>query len=561
MSEPLLFEIKAFPRSSNSKWHLRSLIAAVEKHKVVKPDEHAWGIFYDPFIGTACFHAPTQPGDGPRSLSANSQDRSESQIEATHSSGSDSVPCRSEFQSRWALAAQSPLVIRTASITALRDGETNEPEHIQGQMIPLEQRKLPADGLHYVRMASHQENPKEMAHTGITPIRSRTKWPKLLVDTGCSVTWMYHPDAVLLTVQVNDSESNLRTSTKFVKSNHVTKLERHDRAISFSGHAEATQPGKVYRLSFPDSFHANLQLFRGPLSLLQKFDWERESFDFHCLEDMVFGLATAATLETTKNWKPPTSLQHATQGHRRFRHHDQMDGILGLALAYDTSPFELAAAPPDLFVPKFCQSIGFEVSRFTIALGIGEQTSWMILGPNNNDPKQRREHDRIAHDTWSPWMECNSQLKHWTVKLFGVTVGNQPTVVFPSGLDMAIDTGSQLSVFPPSVCKGLFKAMGEMGFTAYGLGEVALNNPALAKTKVTFILAEGYQITLPSLEPLIDVDSSQNQGSAICTFHAGAIENEKYGLFGNSLLRGLVIEFEHSRRSFMGGRIRVALRA
>nr|GAT55110.1 predicted protein [Mycena chlorophos] len=260
-----------------------------------------------------------------------------------------------------------------------------------------------------------------------------------------------------------------------------------------------------------------------------------------------------------------------------------MDGVFGLGLGCDPSWEDACGAKPDLFVPHYCQGRRHEVrdhvisfksyrllsappmqtSTFTLALGLDhpvlDMKSWLIIGANNSSPTQDPKADLIPHLGWSQPMESRDpDGRFWVLELKAFGIGGKlKELKRPMG--MIIDSGSSISSLPEEMCEALHVAMAA-GVVDYGEGYVDLNHCTLDQ-QVTLYFNDDFTITAPSLKSFLDYRHTAGHMKTFSAFRSGLVGGTPFGLIGNALLRGLVIEFKYPNNPTLHkGSMRVAMR-
>ncbi|KAF7332523.1 hypothetical protein MKEN_00134500 [Mycena kentingensis (nom. inval.)] len=513
-----VFEVQTFPWNPQNT-HTQHMLALVLKWKILRPNDTERGIFYNPLTQTAEFHYSTD--EHPSKLAR----RAIGQQYALSTCGGGLIKANYTARALTGLS-RLPTDVQYVEVEAM-DGETEEPLAPIGIPVSTE-RKCPVDGLHYVRMGIRSAD-----------ISSKRACPKLLIDTGCPVTWMYHREVKQLDRKDEMDEDDDSTVTIVTRTNKP--LRRHKDAIWYTSDAAVKlECARDIRIPFGDMFIADFDFYRAPLWLVRRHN--RTRYEVAHVPDMIFGQAIFATEET--------------DGHNpvMLRRYDQMDGIFGLGLAcsskYEINPED---GKPDIFVQKFCAIQGYPIASFAVALGADttEGSSWLILGPAD---------DVIRGLNWSPRMDNGSKV-HWTIPLMGMTICH-PEGAKEYHLEnprrMIIDTGSHGSTFPAEITEPLYDAMEVSGRLEADFDDLKDKN-----TPVIFHFGGGVSVTVPGLEYLLDGRTGADPDLMPIGFQAGQIGGDKkgpFGLIGAPLLRDLVVEFQYPTGPRDPGGVRFAPR-
>nr|GAT58433.1 predicted protein [Mycena chlorophos] len=592
-----LVEIEEYPWNPKIP-HFDRVAAWVERMQIVRPQgDRVWGIFYDPQSERAEFYPPPHgdPGEHlPRRFSAPvatsafivkaalSEEKSVLRV-GWNSCGWNDM--RSALPQLTAKYPTEPFVRTT--VTA------SKPVHVErlspsARLLTLE-KKYPVDGLHYVRVGTNSQ----VENGDIEAI------PKLLVDTGCAVTQVDPDDQKQLDSSIHsqldlsfDCEDDQIGPPASRGTWQSSAHSNHD-----GSHFGALRATFSQYLRFADNFVAELELYRGPLHLVQRYDEGADTYSTLSVPSMVFGLAVAATPSNVIPVSETPARRNLSPGEvapggiaaacgkavqavaATFRENEEMDGIFGAALGCDSSWSSATDArdAPDVFAQKYlCAGRHTEkrVPKFTLALGVEEHAlelddelaaeaakSWMVMGPNNPSDSKDPKLEIIPNHGWSDPMESRDpDGRFWVLNLASYTIG-ELTHHLPSPVGMIIDTGSSISAFPKELEQSLLDFLGA-GKLNYAAGYVNVDNPRLHDYPVTLHFEDGFSITTPSLRSFLDPRARPTPNTVHVAFQSGVVKDTSFGLIGNTLLRGLVMEFEYSANPWNSwkGRMRVAVR-
>nr|GAT51547.1 predicted protein [Mycena chlorophos] len=571
--ERSVFEMEKFPWEQSTT-HLQRLAGWVERMQVIRPpNEAVEGVFYNPRTRRAEFQtAPNaQRALIPSMCAVMMPDADEPSTSRRSGRRTNwgappmSVP-RRNFGSKPSLPAGLKARAPVAIFQPTLEGNLST----AAKLAALEQQ-YPVDGLYYVRMVS----PRSPENTGREMSKVNDyqgtnsdvykgdlyKMPRLLVDT----------------VLVRGTTVRIKRRAKSSSGNRLPESPpRHSRNISTSTTHFPLASNIIGHRCFrvrSDFGITELELYRGPLHLIQRRDQLSDVFSTYSVRSMTFGLAVAATPETvphvpcalpmapgsvattcgirafsTKNLQTGfVALQVAPSVNVAsvFRPNDEMDGIFGLGLGFDASWEKAVGSKPD-------------ASTFTLAFGVDGnhdvaedsdmQKSWIILGPNNTSPSLEAQFDIIPRRTdWSRSVDSQDpQGCFWVINLTGYSIGDLRSPIRPP-VGMILDTGASLSSFPVSMCNSLYNVMGNSVVDSdSGTRYFPVSSPQLDVLPVTLHFEGDINITAPSLRSLVDMRSRLDPDLVPCAFQPGVVQGTSFGLIGNNLFRGLVMEFTYS---------------
>ncbi|KAF7332507.1 hypothetical protein MKEN_00132800 [Mycena kentingensis (nom. inval.)] len=514
ISSPVIEELGVFPWNA-SVTNFERRVFEVEKRKIVRPSQRAWGIFYNEETGAAHYYPPTRDRDGPRRPSVAvpaGRVYTQPAFQTVHKP--DTMGWGMNLAGRCAMdiplyppmALMPRICIQNSDDDS--DDENVDAEEINNAIVALE-RKFPADGLHFLRVGTNAED-----------LQHRTKCPKLLLDTGSSITWLYSSTA------------------RIIGTNDPLPREPADRSYSGGGQSVTR---KTKTAGYADGFKVELDVHQGTVYVIQSWNRTLARYDALRLDRFAYCLAVAASPDKEQ-------IQYAAPPRER------MDGILGAASGHIYSfPYR----QPDLFIPNYCQSnfclssgSRSNRSRFTIALGTADQPSFVLFG--NGD-----KCTRFQRTEWSDWMP-SALTQFWALSLERAVVGSEE-VLFRQPVPLVLDTGAATSIFPDRLDSVLANVM-KAGINSYGSRYTMANLPQLKTTPVEFHFANNFTIRLPSLEYLTDNRGAKPE-TTFCAFFPGS---SLLSLGGHGIIMasaaGLVIEFEYPTDPAQPGRLRVAFR-
>nr|GAT53106.1 predicted protein [Mycena chlorophos] len=211
------------------------IVEWVRRMKIVRPSAASWGIFFNPDSQQVDFFPAPRPSavfpPKPKiSLSALPQydDRNLTGMNAYH-----------RQVSRQAHLPLSEEVVARSPVATFKS--SGKRQTVQGKIVAVE-RKYSVDGLHYVRM---------ITSSNINPDGGIETCPRLLVDTGCPITWLYHPEVKELDIEtklVYDKKEDDYVEREVPRPTNIP-LARTSQARYYSSIEEAT---RVMRTSTPN---------------------------------------------------------------------------------------------------------------------------------------------------------------------------------------------------------------------------------------------------------------------------------------------------------------------
>ncbi|KAF7294254.1 Peptidase A1 domain-containing protein [Mycena chlorophos] len=526
-----LYELGLVPQKDIPR--LQRIAEFVEKYQIIQPDNEHWGIYYDIDARAArCYPRLNLPPNANADAATSTTRPTFAASDLNCRSGSETHHGPFENTSR-------PEIVSRMSECAdenMEDFEEinwqHESDKINTYLISLERRQL-VDGLHYLRAAPSDG------------VFSRLDCPRLLIDTGSSITWIFGKHAKVLRDSIIVAE--------LARPEEVTPpVDYRARPNSYAGEARKV-PNAMRVVPFGDNFKALLQLYRGDMYLAPKWDKDRRKYNVLPIPDFTFAVAIAT--HDPRAQKVPQGNQG--NGLESKILPDQIDGHLALAPGHRIAEFS-QAGQPDLFVEKLGEIMANreEPGGFTLAFGLDASrtnrvaslmSSWISFGPEDVRSKD------IPHKEWTGWLPiCEAMDYFWAPYVVGASIGQGPYIPFNlpgsddgTGVPIVLDTGSEMSALPAPLADAMDDTL---GCTTRGVSGDGLIPPARQTTQafhqnIYFYFANGVTVGGP-LSRFVDQRNSRQ-------FWTGYRASNRQDpadpyVLGNMFFRGIVADFQYN---------------
>ncbi|KAF7332535.1 Peptidase A1 domain-containing protein [Mycena kentingensis (nom. inval.)] len=556
-----MMELKPYKFNRKITQH-ESVRIDVERQQICRPSPECSGLFWDPDVGAARYFAGTnqsaaQNGAGRRFMGGKAAKEKRNRLTGT-----------SDYHRHWENhqigGAGTGATSKSAKLDPDSDADSmettwNGPSErgVLGianrggwfsRLNPTAQEiDVNARLIYMTRTRGHATNSLHYAEVGVgmNDPNSVDDCLKILIDTGCGVTWLYSSTAMEATVKLTQLLGGTISATLAPTGSVLHRKGKTPRFYT-GGAVEILNLGEDL-LTYGDGFAVGLKYHKGPFFFVQTAHPEMSVWRS---DDFIFGAAVQATVEPSN---------------------EEMDGILGMGIA----PRQIVGVVPDLFVPKSSLNQGakytcFKDQRFTIALGDRGSPSVLLIGPNYHDVEPAKSKQRlpelevIPNFGWTEWIRVTSP-SDWAIPVYGVTI--QGTLYPPTNhrFSMVLDTGSVYSYFPLAVFDEL-KRLLDIKFDAVGSPYCNDSNPNLDTEGIKLNFGDNFILEIPTLRGLLDYSQPPPQtapGCVYCAFSRGikySATGELY-ILGNLLLRHLVVEFKHDDQdAFVPGLVRLARR-
>ncbi|KAF7332525.1 hypothetical protein MKEN_00134800 [Mycena kentingensis (nom. inval.)] len=568
---PMLFSLGVFHWDRQT-LHEARVKADVERRHIERPTASegdafgigTYGVFYDPELGRADYYPPPMDWKPADKKPAKKPPPSQPIARALKFGNSQARPSIATLghpysvpQVQERILPPTVLSVRAIMATPARSALNRRTATSQDDIVAFFEseltraRKIPlVEGLHYVSAIASMDNPTD-----------HESYFKLMLDTGCPVTWIYSNETRLIATDADDGTDLMERQT-LDEETIPEIIQRNAGARSYERtphHQRLTSESEVVR--YADGFQSTLECEQGPFALATVSGPRR-------VADFKFGVCIAATLEQSS---------------------EEMDGIFGLS----KDPMKIGIHHVDLFDKKFIQEHNRNHElRFTIALTDSARSSSLIVGVNNPGPDDAQDPAqdivKIPRDTWTPWIETwcdgfttrdgqyHEEEYHWILNLERIDIGGKDHVFMNDKeqqqvVRLIVDSGSLYSYLPPAFHDPLFEAL--EGEFKNGRASVPKNTTTLRDTSaaVTFHFEGGGSLRLPRLGMLLSAETGPGPGLAHPGIKSGVVRRKEvgpssvsgehvYGIMGNLLMRNFLVEFKHGMSISGGDALRFALR-